>query len=75
MQNNNDWDRVFEKFLKNARNWKCYRCGALLAKEKVLLGQVEIKCRKCNTINTIKFNDLSKVVNILQSALDKKQKK
>ena len=70
-----NWNKIFEKFLKTKRNWKCYRCGALLAKEKILLGQVEIKCRKCNALNVLKFDDLTEIVDILQSALDKKQKK
>ena len=70
-----NWDKIFEQFLKNKRNWKCYRCGALLAKEKVLLGQVEIKCRRCNAVNVIKFNELNKIIDILQFTLDKRQKK
>jgi phage FluMu protein Com len=30
----------------------CIACGAFLFREAIFMGAVEIKCPKCNTINT-----------------------
>ena len=67
-----DWNEIFKKFLKNKREWRCFRCGALLAKDKILLGRIEIKCRKCNALNVLELNELDKVIDILRPALDNK---
>ena len=70
-----NWYQIFEKFSEQKQKWRCYRCGALLAKEKILLGFVEIKCRRCNTINILNFNKIDMVVKIIKKALDIKEKK
>ena len=33
--------------------FRCFRCGRLLAKEAILVGIVEIKCKNCKAINTL----------------------
>jgi len=75
MEQKIDWKKIFEKFSEQKQEWHCYRCGALLAKEKILLGFVEIKCRRCNTVNTLNYDRLDKVVKIVEKYLTKKEKK
>jgi len=36
--------------------FRCKRCGHLLAKEEIIFGQVEIKCYACNELNTITYD-------------------
>lgn len=31
--------------------FRCWKCGRLLAKENILVGVVEIKCKSCKEIN------------------------
>jgi len=33
------------------RPFRCYNCGKLLAKENILVGVVEIKCKSCKAMN------------------------
>lgn len=34
-------------------DYRCRKCNSLLFKEDIRKGEVEIKCPKCNTYNTI----------------------
>jgi len=34
---------------------RCEKCGALLAREDVALGDIEIKCYRCNKMNLYKY--------------------
>ena len=36
-------------------DFRCKRCGHLLAKEEVLFGEIEIKCYACNELNTLSY--------------------
>jgi len=41
----------------NTKEVRCHKCGALLGKLKTsTVGEFEIKCGKCKTINNINFN-------------------
>lgn len=35
------------------KDFRCKKCNKLLAKEKII-GVLEIKCTRCNTVNSIK---------------------
>ena len=65
-----EWEEIISRFLKHKDEWRCRYCGALLAKEKILIGAVEIKCKKCKKINLISYDDMSRVVEIIKAALD-----
>ena len=41
---------------------RCKNCGALLAKENIRAGEIEIKCPKCNTFNTIRVDTFGPIV-------------
>ena len=36
---------------------RCKRCGNLLLKEDVIIGEVEVKCPRCNTYNYVRVLD------------------
>jgi phage FluMu protein Com len=35
---------------------RCEKCGALLAKEDITIGDIEIKCHRCNCMNNYEYN-------------------
>ena len=45
---------------------RCEKCGALLCKEEIEIGDVEIKCYRCNFLNI--FTYTSKILRDLFSA-------
>ena len=55
----------FKTFISEKSEFRCRKCGKLLAYEKVLLGIVEIKCPRCKTVNKIIFDDIDAVVDII----------
>jgi phage FluMu protein Com len=38
---------------------RCKRCGALLLKESIVMGTVEVKCHRCNTFNTLSVDKMN----------------
>ena len=44
--------------------FRCRKCGHLLAKEEILFGTLEIKCYSCNELNFLDydFKELNNVV-------------
>jgi len=43
------------------KEFRCWKCRALLAEEDIKLGKLEIVCRKCNAINIIDKKTLDKI--------------
>jgi len=41
--------------MSNIEEFRCEKCGKLLAKEEILYGQIEIKCYACNHYNIYRF--------------------
>jgi phage FluMu protein Com len=39
-------------------DFRCKKCNALLAKEAIVLGTLEIKCKNCGAYNTVDVNKL-----------------
>jgi len=66
---------AFKTFLSEKSEFKCRKCGKLLAYEKVLLGVVEIKCPRCKTINRILFDDIDSVIDIVEDIIKENNKK
>jgi len=59
-----DWQEILHNFFQNFHNWRCRGCGKLLAREKILIGALEIKCKSCKTKNLIIFNNLHQIIKI-----------
>jgi phage FluMu protein Com len=38
-------------------DWRCSHCGQLLARQELSAGHVEIKCRKCGTLNSLRVKE------------------
>jgi len=34
---------------------RCEQCGALLSKENIEIGEIEVKCYRCNYLNWFEF--------------------
>lgn len=43
------------------RQFRCVRCGKLLAREDIKKGNLEIKCRACGAINLLQKDDVEKI--------------
>jgi len=41
--------------LEKVTELRCFKCGSLLGRKIEGKGKLEIKCRKCKTLNQIKF--------------------
>lgn len=46
--------------------WRCSNCRTLLARQLILIGTVEIKCR-CNTLNVRQGADPAAVAQLVES--------
>jgi len=46
---------------------RCDQCGTLLCKENIEIGDVEIKCYRCNKLNSFSYS--SKVLDSLFTAI------
>lgn len=42
--------------MSNLNEVRCAECGALLCKENIEVGEIEIKCHYCNAMNTQDYN-------------------
>lgn len=42
------------------QEFRCKKCGRLLAKEHIREGEIEIKCKYCKTFNTIKIQNVDR---------------
>ena len=49
--------------------FRCKTCDRLLAKEHIQRGEVEIRCPKCKTYNTLTFNDFGKKVDTFRPSV------
>jgi phage FluMu protein Com len=38
-------------------DWRCSHCHQLLARQGLAAGHVEIKCRKCGTVNSLSMKE------------------
>ena len=38
-------------------DWRCAHCHQLLARQGLIKGRLEIKCRKCETMNVLDAQD------------------
>ena len=56
-----DWDRVKD----SCEAMRCMKCGKVLAVGKVLVGYLELLCKRCNkkesTLNPIEFADFDEL--------------
>lgn len=46
---------------------RCEKCGTLLYKESIEVGEIEVKCYRCNTINYFAYS--SKILDSLFTAV------
>lgn len=47
-------ENIFKKM--ELHDVRCKECGALLAKEDITIGDLEIKCYRCNEVNNCEYN-------------------
>lgn len=44
------------------REYRCKKCRALLFEEYVFVGRIRVKCKKCKTMNTVRFKSAQNLI-------------
>lgn len=53
------------------QEFRCKKCGRLLAMEDIRQGELEIKCKYCKTFNVIRIQSLDKIGKVWNNEVDK----